>query len=309
MHKRAELLGWLALGLGTILACFWAFWGSMEAYHEGWFKPSLGGRILQTLPYYLPMAVCLLLTFVSFCRSRIGAVLWTLVGLAFSFFIFYARRSNLDLGLVLSWLPTTLMLVGIGALAWFGQIAARRRLAALICIGLPLLTALGFAAEPLWRVSQRVDDGIRTERLVQGNGVALIWAPEGPGWVMDAKEACRWEKARDICAHLSADGTRLEEQELNIWRLPSVDEAVASLTRHGENAGGSWDPVARKARYRITPDKESPLWAVYHETIYWWTGTEVDADKAYRIVYNGQVYANDKQLGMGTLGFRAVREP
>jgi hypothetical protein len=52
-------------------------------------------------------------------------------------------------------------------------------------VGLSVLTLLMSGAEPLFRVSGRLDDGDRGPRLVRGNGVQLIWAPEGPGWPND----------------------------------------------------------------------------------------------------------------------------
>jgi len=159
------------------------------------------------------------------------------------------------------------------------------------------------------RVSQRVDDGVTSERLVKGNGVELIWAPEGPGWVRDQQDAVDWDEAMDMASRLSEDGTELLDEPVNFWRLPTIDEAVRSLTRGGENAGGEWDAEAGRATYNIQPDKESPLWRVWAETVYWWTSTEDGPDRAYRIVFNGQTPSSLKDLNMGTLGFRAVREP
>lgn len=54
MRERAScaspgLLGWTAVGFGTLAASFWAFWGTIEAFHEGWCKPSLWMRLLQLL--------------------------------------------------------------------------------------------------------------------------------------------------------------------------------------------------------------------------------------------------------------------
>jgi hypothetical protein len=99
----------------------------------------------------------------------------------------------------------------------------------------------------------------------------------------------------------------LATEPQDIWRLPTVEEAVASLALHGAPAGGVWDVVAGRATYRITPDKESPLWNPYSRIIYWWTGTDAGAGDAYRIVYNGQVYATPKTARWGYLAFRAVR--
>ena len=147
------------------------------------------------------------------------------------------------------------------------------------------------------------DDGITTERRVQGNGVVLVWAPEGPGWVREPSHPMSWEQAMMIGARLSADGTRLEDQPVNIWRLPTVNEAVRSMTRRGANAGGMWDASRGTATYQTPPDKEPSLWRVHCPIIYWWTSSEVGPKDAYRIVYDGRVLATPKNAFMGSIGF------
>ena len=113
----------------------------------------------------------------------------------------------------------------------------------------------------------------------------------------------------EICAHLSADGTELMNDSQYIWRLPTIDEAVRSMTRGGKNAGGVWDEATQRASYRTKPDKESPLWDSYAETVYWWTATEIDEKRAWRIVYDGGTWPKPKSSGIGSQGFRAVKEP
>ena len=100
------------------------------------------------------------------------------------------------------------------------------------------------------------------------------------------------------------------EEEQNIWRLPTADEAVRSMMLHGQNAGGVWDALKRKAVYERTPDKESPLWDVHSKVIYYWTlDTPADDErKAYIIVYHGGVYTKMKTDEQSYLGFRAVKE-
>jgi hypothetical protein len=81
-----------------------------------------------------------------------------------------------------------------------------------------------------------------------------------------------------------------------VWRLPTVDEAVRSMARHGRNSGGVWDAETGKAAYNMIPDKESPLWNVHSQVIYWWTATEIDAERAY--------YSYSALCGGGFLVFR-----
>jgi hypothetical protein len=88
--------------------------------------------------------------------------------------------------------------------------------------------------------------------------------------------------------------------------LPTADELTRSLTLHGENAGGVWDASRGRASFRVTPDKESPLWDKYSMVIYWWTATEADTERAYRISYQGGVNVTRKAAGPSYYGFRCV---
>jgi hypothetical protein len=120
------------------------------------------------------------------------------------------------------------------------------------------------AIEPVWRVSDRVNDGDFGARLVEGNGVKLVWAPAGPGWPLQIGAAREdkmmvWTEAAQRCQHLNEDGLTLADSPHNIWRLPTVDEAVRAMARHGKNAGGVWYAEKAVATYQIKPDKETPF--------------------------------------------------
>ena len=306
--KRQLILGWVAVSICIAVAALWAFWGTIEAFHEGWWQPTLGGRIAYALLYLMPMAAMLLLNLLAIRSPKLGAVLFFAGGAWFSWFIFSNRWPDVDLAVLLSWLPVTLVVVAVGFVWWFGR-PEPRRLAWLLAVGIPLLLVVVLAVEPLWRVSHRIDDGDRGARLIEGNGVALVWAPAGPGWITDARHSTSWHEALDICAHLGPDGLTLSDTPLYVWRLPTVEEAVRSMARHGQNCGGVWDAERGGATYDIKPDKESPLWVTYSETIYWWTASEAGDDHAWRIVYDGGIFRMRKRLRMGSQGFRAVREP
>jgi hypothetical protein len=196
-------------------------------------------------------------------------------------------------------------LLGIGLLYWFGR-PQPRKIALSLALGLPIVTLVVCGVEPILRVSQRLDDGNLQARLVQGNGVSLVWAPDGPGWPRFGTD---WYEAQQACWHLTEDGQTLAPDPQDIWRLPTVDEAVRSMARHGENCGGVWDPETAKATYESTPDKESPLWNVHSQVIYWWTATEADEEHAYIVVYDGKVWPRAKEFGPAYLGFRCVKDP
>ena len=112
-----------------------------------------------------------------------------------------------------------------------------------------------------------------------------------------------------MCRHLTADGASIASTPQDIWRLPTVDEVVRSMARHGVNSGGAWDPARARASYATRPDKESPLWNPHSVIIYWWTSSEEDEGRAYSIDFKGNVYARDKTSTLGSQGFRAVRDP
>jgi hypothetical protein len=296
--NKRQIVGWIAVGLSLTITCFWAFWGIIENFHEGWYYASLLSNVgLMLVQYLSPMLLFMGVTLVSIAWPRVGASLHGILALGLAWF-FGALTNTVTLFLMLP-------LMGLGALYWYGR-PRPRKVAASIAIGLPLLTLIVFGVEPAIRVSQRLDDGNLQARLVHGNGVDQIWAPDGPGW---PRTGADWNEARRVCDFLSEDGLTLGPVAQHIWRLPTVDEAVRSLARHGQNSGGVWDAQSAEATYHTTPDKESPLWAVHSQVIYWWTATEVDSDRAYIIVYDGDVWPRSKEFGPAYLGFRCVKTP
>jgi hypothetical protein len=291
------VLGWIAVGISTAIACFWGFWGIIENFHEGWYFESLWMNLGLAFAQYLsPMMIFLAVTLISIYWPRFGGGLHGI--LALSALWFFQASSNAATFLII------LPLGGLGAMYWFGR-PRPRKLAACLAVGLPLLTLILSGIPQALRVSQRFDDGNLQARLVPGNGVELIWAPDGPGW---PREGADWYGAQQACQHLSEDGLTLAASPQDIWRLPTVDEAVRSMARHGQNSRGEWDEVTAAAAYETTPDKESPLWNVHSQVIYWWTATEIDDQHAYIIVYDGEVWLRSKQFSPAYLGFRCVKE-
>lgn len=293
---RRQVAGWLAVSISTAVTCFWAFWGIIENFHEGWYFESWVSNLgLMVAQYLSPMLIFMGLTVISIFWPRLGAGLHGLVALLAAWF--FQAFSNPGIFLLL------LPLVGIGVLYGFGR-PKPRKIALALAVGLPLLTLTLFSVEPIRRVSQRTDDGNLAARLVTGNGVSLTWAPDGPGW---PRSGGNWHEAGQVCQHLSEDGLTVTPAPLQIWRLPAVDEAVRSMARHGQNSGGVWDAAVGEASYQTTPDKESPLWNVHSQVIYWWTATELDEERAYIIAYDGQVWPRAKAVGPDYMGFRCVK--
>jgi hypothetical protein len=295
-HDKRQIAGWIALSFSIAITCFWAFWGIVENFHEGWYFESLWLNLgMMFIQYLSPMLVFMGVTFVSIFWPRFGGGLHASIALLAIWF--FQAFSNAAIFLVI------LPLVGVSAIYWFGR-PRPRNLAVSLAVGLPMLTLIISGISPAIRVSQRLDDGNLQARLVQGNGVEFTWAPDGPGW---PREGVNWYKAQQVCQYLAEDGLTLAHSPQSIWRLPAVDEAVRSMARHGQNSGGEWEPETGEATYNTTPDKESPLWNIHSQVIYWWTATEIDEERAYIIVYDGKVWSRSKRFGPEYLGFRCVK--
>jgi hypothetical protein len=297
LDKR-QIVGWIAVGFSTAITCIWAFWGIIENFHEGWYYESWLSNVgLMFVQYLSPMLIFMVVTLISIFWPRFGGGLHVIFALLAAWF-FQAFTNAATFLLILP-------LIGLGALYWFGR-PQPRKLAVSLAVGLPILTLIISGTEPVLRVSQRIDDSNLNARLVHGNGVDLIWAPDGPGW---PRTGVNWYEAQQVCQHLSEDGLTSTSVPQHIWRLPTVDEAVRSMARHGQNSSGVWGPENAKVAYKTIPDKESPLWNVHSQVIYWWTATAVDEDHAYIIVYDGKVWSRSKQFAPAYLGFRCVKQP
>ena len=297
--SKSQIAGWLAVGISTLIACLWAFWGIIENFHEGWYHDSFLLNVgLMFIQYLSPMIIFVSLTLLAVSFPRAGGIIHALIGIALASFLF---GWEFEVPMLMIILP----LILLGILYWFGR-PQPRRLAYQIVVGLPLLTLIVCGVEPVVRLSGRVNDGNLGERLVEGNGVRLVWAAEGNGWT---REGVPWQEAVRRCQYLTEDGKMLADAPQNIWRLPTVEEAVRSMSRHGVNSGGVWDAQTKTATYRIRPDKESPLWNAHSQVIYWWTADEINEENAYIIVYDGKVWSRRKRFAPGTLGFRCVKNP
>lgn len=299
--KKKQIISLIAIAITCIFSCFWAFWGIIENFHEGWYYESLYMNVGMMLFQYLIFSfIFIVLGVVAITWKNIGTILFILSGILIPVL---EIRSNAAIFVF------SLPLIITGILFWFGELK-NKKWAYITLFGLPFLTLIISGMEPIIRVSQRIDDKNYESRIVQGNGVKLIWAPEGFGWETSTEQLHpkSWNEITDLVAHLNADGKTLSDTAVNLWRLPTIEEAVASLTRNEKNCGGKWIQSTATATYEIMPDKESPLWKINSPIVYWWTSTEVNDTIAYRIVYNGSVQKQKKKIKIGSLGYRAVKQ-
>ncbi len=295
-----HIIGWLGVGITIAFSGMWAYWGIMENFHEGWYAESIWENLFMLFFQYLIVTfVFVALGMVSLRWKRIGLAAHVLLAAFCAWF--FSGASFQVVGLLI-----VLPIVGLGVLYFLGD-PRPRKLAFRLLPVIPLAIILVVSVPQGVKVSRRVDDGDFGARTVIGNGVTLTWAPRGPGW---PDKGTDWAEAQRVCRFLSEDGTEIMQTAQDIWRLPTVEEAVRSMALHGRNAGGVWDPETRRATYGKTPDKETPLWDVHSKVIYYWTAdTDAANDKrAYIIVYHGGVFTRMKTDGQAYLSFRAVKE-
>jgi hypothetical protein len=186
----------------------------------------------------------------------------------------------------------------------------------LMVVGVPLLAAAVWLVLTLPDMLARHDDGLRGMRVIAGNGVTLAWAPKGPGWNRPSSNAGPMSSSAissyggtgaGLCGHLSLDGTVLRPEAVGVWRLPTVNEVIRSLTRGGANAGCTWDGRASHATCAQPPDKETPLWAPDEAPIYYLTSDTAGEAHVLGVNYTAGITPHRRTAASGGLGYRCVR--
>jgi hypothetical protein len=347
-----RLPGYVAVLLLMVSTTLWSFWSIAEFYYEGW-----GVAFPLNLAYLIPGAACIAFTLIALSWPLVGGWVIIVLGGSFTAWRWYnqIRAGGFSLDWALGWFPVSAMFILIGVLFLLEARLQRKRRQAgwtppenwfhrnlryVVALTPPLLSILGTTIYYAPILINRQDDGDRSARLIEGNGVTLVWAPQGPGWNWkqewggypswsmlacygvppisldeeEKPERCLTASAADmqttgLCRYLSADGLTLLEEPQDIWRMPTTDELVRSLSLHGQNAGCIWDGVSPQADCRITPDKETPLWAPDQDPIYYWTADSFDQEEAYYVNYAGAISSQPKRWGNPRHGYRCVREP
>jgi hypothetical protein len=346
-HVLRSLPGHLAVAIASLIGAFLGFVQLMSFFYEGWGQP-----LAVALPYFaLPVAVVIFFLIAvrwpgaggsSLAVAGLAAIGWWLRG--------QSARWGLSAD---TFLQALFMLVPLIAVAAFFLLEARHRRALategttpparwwaknyryVLVVGIPLVAILIATAMQLPERLARRDDGQRGARTIEGNGVTLVWAPQGPGWnwrqpegdfpswnmlaaygaapvglkrqrERAAADARRDDMARTgLCGYLNEDGSALLFASVQIWRLPTADEVIRSLTRNGTHAGCTWDGRSHEAVCAVPPDKETPLWAPDQAPIYYWTADAPDESNAIGINYTGGIGYHPK-FSDG-VGFRCVK--
>jgi hypothetical protein len=318
------------------------------------------------MTYLVPALCCLTLSLLAVTWPRLGGWLLVTIGAAFTawWWGMSARSGRLTPRVVWGTFPVSGLLVVTGILFLLesryrtrlpdGDATPPRRwitrcLRQLLTVAVPLFVALAVSAYWAPILWGRDDDGGRGVRLIEGNGVRLLWAPAGPGWSRgldpqageeqpapgpslswndiawygvapvgfgskpekQGKDASAEDmRLTGLCGYLSEDGSALLQEPQGIWRMPTTNEIIRSLVRDGSAAGCSWDGVSQSAQCQRTPDKETPLWVPSWSPIYLWSADEYDGQEAYYVSYHGSIISHrPKSWGNPRHGYRCVREP
>lgn len=217
--RGSAILGWIAVVVSSLIACFWALWGIIENFHEGWYyRSTLMNLSLMLIQYLSPMLAFVVIPVIAIVAPRLGSILYVLIGVLAAWFFRGSSWTVVYLSIV-----TPLMLLAV--LFWYGRPHPRRR-ALWLVLGLPGLTLLIAGIGPAIHVFRRVDDGDRGARLVTGNQVALVWAPAGPGW---PNRGVSWDEANRRSRYLKADGLTLADSPQDIWRACLQSRKLSGL--------------------------------------------------------------------------------
>jgi len=311
-ERKIKTINWVTIIFLLIISGFWSFWGIIENFHEGWYFNSILKNIALMFIQYLSIPlIIILLSLISIKWHKIGGLLWIFVWLGFSYLIFFGGNIPFSFRRFLIWFPITAPLLLIGFSFYFFEIKSKK-IASILIIVFPLLIIFSLGIPNCIRVSTRYNDHNFGLRVVEGNGVTLAWAPQGPG---SPKRGVNWYEAQRICSFLDESGKKLLSERQDIWRLPTREEIVRSLTKNGKNCEGFINEKGKPV-YKVTPDKETPLWDPNSMIIYYWTsekGMNVQSYNkekrvfTYLVSYNGRILLRYSSNGADYHGFRCVK--
>ena len=93
-NATRAIAGWAAVAISTTLGPFWAFWGSIENFHEGWFYPDPWRNLVLMTVQYLPwMFVPIAAGLLGLWRRALGVAAHVLLA-AGAFWLFGIRSAD-----------------------------------------------------------------------------------------------------------------------------------------------------------------------------------------------------------------------
>lgn len=294
-----KIISLIAIISSLAVSSFWAFWGIVEFFHEGWYSPSFFYGLFLFFVQYMSLAILFVtLSLLAMKNKKAGLISYISIGVFSA--LFFSRAS-----FQVAYLSLAIPFVLLGLLFYYGDFSHFKK-AKLVMIGVPALIVLLIGTPLLFRNLNRLDDGNYGERILDCQDSKIVWAPRGLGF---PDEGVNWNDAINACKHLSLNGKEILE-EVNIWRLPSITDAVKCQQSHNESAGGFWNEEKKQAEYKKSPDKETPLWQPSSEIIYYWTSqmSEESNAQAYIFTYDGKIYDKNINLAPNYQSFRCVRD-
>ncbi len=82
-----KILAWIAITITCLFSCFWAFWGIIENFHEGWYYESFLMNVGMMLVQYLLFSLIFIaLGTVALRWRKFGAILFILSGILIPLF-------------------------------------------------------------------------------------------------------------------------------------------------------------------------------------------------------------------------------
>lgn len=117
--RRRLYIGWFAVALVTLIASFWAYWGGIENFHEGWYYTGLWDNILLMLAQYWLFALAFMsIGLIGIRFPKITLAVCAVMGIAACIFFTNAHFSVI-------WLLIIIPFVGIGLLYFFWATQAK----------------------------------------------------------------------------------------------------------------------------------------------------------------------------------------
>lgn len=311
------LLGWSALLLATLFSCFWAFWGCVESFHEGFTFNSIFWNLFALLIRYLPYAIiAIILNLVAIRNKWIGGLLYLSMGIFILYwFIMYQEKAVdqywIEYIILLSFFPFIGFSLLVGKIP---QKAQGKQFFNIIAIGLPVFVFMFVAVEPVQRLIYRFSTPINVGiyEVKYDENTTIQWAPMGEGWSTFGKDD--WKEAYDICKELDITGKKKDENYSNPnyrgngWRLPTPEEVIFSFPKTKTiKKTYKTDPKGNEPYY----DKIAPLWYPYSPIIQLWcqySNEQKNRDSlAPTVFYTGEIISQYKNNYNDSIGFRAVR--
>lgn len=204
------------------------YWGTSEAFFEGWYHASLIQNILLSLFQYLSIPIILIIcTTAAINHKKSGLILFFII--AFFAIIFFHSNA----GRVLVALPSTLFALGF----YFAEFKYKKNLF-YITVTLPALIVIIFAMPQIIKINNRQNDGDFGERKIRD----LTWAAQGPGFPLSGTD---WYTALEKCTNLGEE-----------WRLPTREEILLAAGENPDKETPLWNPHSQVIYYWTSEEKD-----------------------------------------------------